>query len=177
MPSPLSTAIAFRKMIASIDRAVQRIPIRADYMGSSYPYFFQKSVLHSIVIDNMNLYFNNITMSKNIKEKKFQRGKISKNHTLNSIQQSDITNEKRKARTLRNSAWWKRKRSSGICYYCGRKFKPHQLTMDHIIPLSRGGTSERFNIVPACKECNNTKKYLLPAEWDEYINTIKSTKV
>jgi len=44
--------------------------------------------------------------------------------------------------------------------------------MDHIIPLSRGGTSERFNIVPACKECNNRKKYLLPTEWDEYLNSI-----
>jgi 5-methylcytosine-specific restriction protein A len=177
MRSPLSTATAFKKTITSTDKANKRIPIRAEHPGSHHPYFFQKFVLPSIVIDNMNPYFNNTTMSKSYREKKLQRGKISKNHTPNSIKQSNITEEKMKARTLRNSTWWKRKRSSGTCYYCGRTFKPHQLTMDHIIPLSRGGTSERFNIVPACKECNNTKKYLLPAEWDEYINTIKSTKV
>jgi 5-methylcytosine-specific restriction protein A len=132
--------------------------------------------LTSIVIDNINPYFNNITMSKSYRDKKNLRGKIPKNHTPNSIKQNDIPDEKRKARVLRNSSWWRRKRSSGVCYYCGRKFKPHELTMDHLIPLSRGGTSERFNIVPACKECNNKKKYLLPAEWDDYINTIKKSK-
>jgi 5-methylcytosine-specific restriction protein A len=132
--------------------------------------------LTSIVIDNINPYFNNITMSKSYRDKKNRRGKIPKNYTPNSIKQNDIPDEKRKARVLRNSSWWRRKRSSGVCYYCGRKFKPHELTMDHLIPLSRGGTSERFNIVPACKECNNKKKYLLPAEWDDYINTIKKSK-
>jgi 5-methylcytosine-specific restriction protein A len=132
--------------------------------------------LTSIVIDNIDPYFNNITMSKGYRDKKNRRGKIPKNYTTNSIKQSDISDEKRKARVLRNSSWWRRKRSSGVCYYCGRKFKPHELTMDHLIPLSRGGTSERFNIVPSCKECNNRKKYLLPAEWDDYINTIKKSK-
>jgi 5-methylcytosine-specific restriction endonuclease McrA len=82
--------------------------------------------------------------------------------------------EKQKARDLRASSWWRKKRAAGICYYCGKKFPPDDLTMDHLIPLSRGGSSERFNIVPACKECNNRKKYLLPAEWDEYIEMIKN---
>ena len=45
--------------------------------------------------------------------------------------------------------------------------------MDHLIPLARGGKSERHNLVPACKECNN-KKYLLPTEWDEYLESIKN---
>ena len=40
----------------------------------------------------------------------------------------------------------------GVCYYCGRRVKPEELTMDHKIPLSRGGTSDRSNIVPACKD-------------------------
>ena len=46
--------------------------------------------------------------------------------------------------------------------------------MDHKIPLSRGGTSDRINIVPACKECNNKKKYLLPWEWEEYLKSLKN---
>jgi 5-methylcytosine-specific restriction endonuclease McrA len=33
--------------------------------------------------------------------------------------------------------------------------------MDHIVPLIRGGKTTRGNVVPACKECNNKKKYLL----------------
>lgn len=85
-----------------------------------------------------------------------------------------VTREKRKARELRRTSWWRRKISSGVCYYCGRKVGPSELTMDHVIPLGRGGTSDKVNIVAACKECNNKKKYLLPLEWEEYMNTIKN---
>jgi hypothetical protein len=28
-------------------------------------------------------------------------------------------------------------------------------------------------VVPCCKECNNRKKYLLPMEWEEYLNQFK----
>ncbi|OHD64864.1 MAG: HNH endonuclease [Spirochaetes bacterium RBG_13_51_14] len=84
-----------------------------------------------------------------------------------------IAREKRKARELRHSTWWRRKIAAGICYYCGRKFQPGELTMDHKIPLGRGGSSDKINIVPACKECNNKKKYQLPTEWDEYMQNLK----
>ena len=73
-----------------------------------------------------------------------------------------VAKEKQKARELRHSPWWKKKVSAGICYYCGQKFLPAELTMDHKIPLSRGGFSEKINIVPCCKVCNNQKKYLMP---------------
>ncbi len=84
-----------------------------------------------------------------------------------------IKREKAKARELRDSQWWKRKRAAGICYYCGGKFKVTELTMDHLIPIVRGGRSVPGNLVPACKECNNKKKYLLPTEWEEYLNTLQ----
>jgi 5-methylcytosine-specific restriction endonuclease McrA len=76
--------------------------------------------------------------------------------------ESHIKREKAKARELRNSQWWKRKRASGRCYYCGGKFKADELTMDHLVPVIRGGKSTAGNVVPACKECNSKKKYLLP---------------
>lgn len=82
--------------------------------------------------------------------------------------------ERAKARTIRASQWWKRKKSTGICYYCSQKVPPAQLTMDHIIPLARGGKSERFNLVPCCKECNTQKALLLPAEWEAYMEGLKS---
>lgn len=83
-----------------------------------------------------------------------------------------LKQEKAKARELRDSSWWKRKRSAGLCYYCGQKFPPAELTMDHLIPLVRGGRSVKENLVPACKDCNNKKKYLLPTEWDEYLQSL-----
>lgn len=52
----------------------------------------------------------------------------------------------------------------GICHYCGKKFKPEELSMDHVVPVARGGRSNKGNIVPCCKDCNNKKKYLTPVE-------------
>ncbi len=80
--------------------------------------------------------------------------------------------EKNKARRLRDSQWWKRKRSKGLCHYCKEIFKATELTMDHLIPIARGGKSSRGNIVPACKACNNKKKYMLPFEWEAYLESI-----
>jgi hypothetical protein len=83
-----------------------------------------------------------------------------------------IRREKEKARRLRQSAWWMRKIGGGVCHYCRRKVGRTNLTMDHVVPLSRGGRSAKGNIVPACKECNNKKKYLLPIEWKEYLESL-----
>jgi len=88
-------------------------------------------------------------------------------------EKSFLKKERDKARKLRSSQWWKRKRSSGICQYCKNFFLPKELTMDHIIPLALGGKSEKFNLVPCCKECNTKKNQLLPWEWEEYMTSIK----
>jgi 5-methylcytosine-specific restriction endonuclease McrA len=83
-----------------------------------------------------------------------------------------IRKEKSKAQRLKKTQWWKRRCAKGICYFCGRSFPPSELTMDHIIPLIRGGKTVKGNVVPACKECNSKKKYLLPIEWEEYMTKL-----
>lgn len=40
------------------------------------------------------------------------------------------------------------------CYYC---HKTRKLTVDHVVPLCRGGTNSVDNVVLACDECNNWK--------------------
>ena len=80
------------------------------------------------------------------------------------VSDEEISKERKKAKELKKTAWWKQKRSSGICYYCSQKFSVDELTMDHIIPLIRGGKSIKANLVPCCKECNNKKKYKLAFE-------------
>ncbi len=86
--------------------------------------------------------------------------------------EAHIKREKEKARDLRNSQWWKNQCGHGQCYYCQQKIPPKTLTMDHIVPIIRGGKTTRRNIVPVCKECNNNKKYLLPVEWQEYLQKL-----
>jgi 5-methylcytosine-specific restriction enzyme A len=85
--------------------------------------------------------------------------------------EEEIKRERSKARELRQTRWWKDRLARGVCYYCRRQFSPRDLTMDHIVPMSRGGKTTRGNVVPVCKECNNKKKYLLPMEWDEYMRS------
>lgn len=82
------------------------------------------------------------------------------------VSDEEIARERKKAKELKQSAWWKKKRSSGICHYCGNKFKVEDLTMDHLIPLIRGGLSIKSNLVPSCKDCNFKKKHSLPFEKD-----------
>jgi 5-methylcytosine-specific restriction endonuclease McrA len=85
-----------------------------------------------------------------------------------------LNRERRKARELRQSTWWKRRCAKGVCHYCGRPAKARELTMDHVVPLARGGRSTKGNLVPACKDCNNRKKSLLPMEWDTYIEGFRN---
>lgn len=51
---------------------------------------------------------------------------------------------------------------SGPCAYCG---DPNPNVVDHILPVSRGGTADRANLAPACKPCNDNKLDFTPEEW------------
>ncbi len=88
------------------------------------------------------------------------------------VDEAELRREKDKARKLRKSRWWQQQLAIGVCYYCTRLFKPKELTMDHIVPLARGGRSTKDNLVVCCKECNNKKKTLLPIEWEEYMGSL-----
>jgi 5-methylcytosine-specific restriction endonuclease McrA len=50
-------------------------------------------------------------------------------------------------------------RDGWACQYCGAR---SNLTVDHVIPRSKGGKSERDNIVASCAPCNRRKGDLLP---------------
>lgn len=50
------------------------------------------------------------------------------------------------------------------CQYCGAKKVVAELTLDHILPRSRGGDNSPVNIVTACVSCNNRKGDRTPGE-------------
>lgn len=85
-----------------------------------------------------------------------------------------LRRERNKAKELKRSQWWKNKRASGICRYCRGRFKARELTMDHVVPIIRGGKSTKSNLVPCCRDCNAQKKNLLPTEWQEYLEKLAS---
>ncbi len=53
------------------------------------------------------------------------------------------------------------------CAYCGSN---KDLTIDHIIPVSRGGKSNFDNCIAACKPCNNKKDRRTPSEAKMYLS-------
>lgn len=75
-----------------------------------------------------------------------------------------MARERAKARELRLTEWWRQQAQRGVCHYCGRQVPFDQVTMDHVVPVARGGRSTKGNIVPACPACNRSKKALTPAE-------------
>ncbi len=75
-----------------------------------------------------------------------------------------IRKERERGRQLRHSPWWREQLQRGECHYCHQHFAPDELTMDHLIPVARGGTSTRGNVVPACFACNQSKAAKTPAE-------------
>lgn len=58
------------------------------------------------------------------------------------------------------------KRQKNKCYYCGKRPKKgKQWHVEHVIPLSRGGSNTIDNIVASCPTCNLSKGNKLPHEW------------
>lgn len=89
------------------------------------------------------------------------------------ISEEQLRRERTKARELRKSQWWHNRIAQGRCYYCQAKVAPKELTLDHIVPLVRGGHSSKGNCVPACKDCNSRKQSLLPIEWEDYLRRME----
>ena len=56
------------------------------------------------------------------------------------------------------------RRDGNCCQFCGRRFPTHELSIDHVIPRSRGGRTNWENCVLACIPCNVRKGSRLPDE-------------
>ena len=88
-----------------------------------------------------------------------------------------------KRRALKNncihkdySAWLKEVKSLNkfTCYWCNKVFKINKLTLDHVIPLSKGGSDTKDNLVPCCMQCNRLKHAKLP---EQFNSTLKQPRL
>ena len=55
-------------------------------------------------------------------------------------------------------------RDRNTCQFCSRMLPASELTLDHVVPRSRGGRSSWENLVACCYECNNSKGDRTPEE-------------
>ena len=79
-----------------------------------------------------------------------------------------------------------RKRDGDQCAYCevtlnfvrakNRKFKPEDATIEHRLPLSRGGRHTWENTVLACRECNLSKGMKTEPEFAQYLKEIAKAR-
>lgn len=59
-------------------------------------------------------------------------------------------------------------RDSSTCYLCGQVLAPDKITIDHVIPLVRGGSHTADNLRVACRPCNSRKNGRLLSECEWY---------
>lgn len=57
----------------------------------------------------------------------------------------------------------------GFCFYCPTKLRPSFITLDHVLPASRGGKLDKTNVVAACRNCNFEKANLTMNEYRVYV--------
>jgi 5-methylcytosine-specific restriction endonuclease McrA len=69
--------------------------------------------------------------------------------------------QRRKVRFSRRNIF---RRDDFTCQYCGRQLPERELSLDHVVPRSRGGKSTWDNLVVACLKCNDRKASRLPRE-------------
>lgn len=62
------------------------------------------------------------------------------------------------------------RKSNTKCYYCGCTVEESKRTVDHKIPVSRGGLTKQDNLVMSCQKCNNEKDFLTEEEYNEFLN-------
>ena len=60
------------------------------------------------------------------------------------------------------------KQSSSNCYYCGCKLNNNQKTVDHKLPMSRGGKTTEDNLVVSCIDCNQDKDSMTEDEFNKF---------
>lgn len=66
------------------------------------------------------------------------------------------------------------------CIYCGLKFhglEDSRITLEHLIPLSRGGSNKFVNLRLSCLKCNNDKGRLTDFEYRQKLSLIEAEKI
>lgn len=96
-----------------------------------------------------------------------RKTKTDRNYQINNPHVYRATQQRRKIRKTKNGEYkispkeWNKIYSSS-CVYCGSK---KRISVDHVIPISRGGTHGIGNLVSACLSCNTSKGAKTITEW------------
>lgn len=121
-------------------------------------------------------YFNKYT-SEN-RDKRAAWGKASRARNADKIRLREQAKDKKRRHLIAQTenpikpSEWRAiiKKQNGACYYCC--IVPKTLTVDHVIPLVKGGKHTAANIVGACGSCNSKKRAMGDIEWANRIGRL-----
>lgn len=88
-----------------------------------------------------------------------------------------------KNKEIKDRNWWRnwsenrmdivkfKKESEKVCHYCNKQLTTKdEVTVDHVIPVSKGGENAKDNFVISCKACNREKSNLSAERYAEFLN-------
>jgi 5-methylcytosine-specific restriction endonuclease McrA len=99
--------------------------------------------------------------------------------SISSLEKAWVALMAYKSQREANSSKWKQirkriiARDQGICAYCGVE---NATTVDHVLPVARGGDDSEANLVCACVKCNTSKGKKMPFDFFEPVSTTKLTR-
>ena len=102
------------------------------------------------------------------------------------METNNMETKNKEAKENKGKNWWRnwsedrvdivkfKKESDKVCNYCGKQItKKEELTVDHVVPISKGGENVKENFVISCKTCNLEKANLSAERYGEFLNIIK----
>ena len=108
--------------------------------------------------------FSSTIEAKNLRDHASGKLKKYKIRSINdAIKQNNTAKEKRKRKIIPNSIRTNiYNKAKGRCAICGKFIPCNEYMIDHIVPLSKGGTDEESNLQCCCLICNQMKQDMLP---------------
>ena len=81
----------------------------------------------------------------------------------------------RKNKGLRNKSLKEKilEKQGNCCHYCGKKLEADEITIDHLLPRSRGGKTDKSNLAICCGKCNSEKSSMTEQEYWKYLEIKK----
>lgn len=138
--------------------------------GDYYCYLTETAAIKKTTDIEMATKFKSPQAAHNLKERACAK---LKNYHVLEVETSNLiaTSSKRRNFSINKRVQIYNK-NQGRCAICGRFIPFDEFTVDHIIPLAKGGTNSDNNLQCACKTCNMLKQDILPEDLMDKITEI-----